>query len=127
MDDFLYLPQLVRAHPDLFKLELTFLSEHQTESSLIQPLLQASSHSVTGSSYSLQIPSIFVLILAMQFQIWLTSGHGEYQVLSEWYRKGKLRVQLKAGASYIDYVTKEELTTILDWLSLVESTRKSCS
>jgi hypothetical protein len=122
-------PYLAHAHPEQFQLQLTFLNDLNALSSESSqpPILRLSPGSLLDETmhHSVILPSFFVLVMAIQFQIWLTSGHGEYQVLSEWHSRAKSRVQLKAGVSYIDYVSREELAAMTAWIQHVETFARS--
>jgi hypothetical protein len=108
MEYFFNFPYYVRKHPELFELELKFLDPLITASQTAAQITSLEER----KSYSVQLPSVFILIVAIQYQIWLTSKFGEYQILSEVHDKNKLKVRLKAGESYVTYLLREEIETM---------------
>ncbi|MBF1999438.1 MAG: hypothetical protein IGS38_01805 [Synechococcales cyanobacterium M58_A2018_015] len=99
-------------HPEQFQLELKYLGNcaaAESNGSVAQPILS-----------SITMPPIFVLLLAIQLQIWVTTAHGETQILTERYKHNKLKIQLKAGISHIAYVTDEKIEQIKLWIARIQ-------
>jgi hypothetical protein len=123
--DFYNLPHLVYQNSDQFCLDLRF---RDCSSDRTSNLLLASPYS-QSNAISVEIPTVFTQIITTTLLIWLTTGHGEYQVLSERVKHNKLRVNLKAGSSYIHYVELDKLKELEQWceqvLTVIRSQRQS--
>lgn len=101
-------------HPEQFQLDLKYLGNGATaesNGSVAQPILS-----------SIAMPPIFVLLLAIQLQIWITTAYGETQILTERYKHNRLKIQLKAGSSHIAYVTDEQIEQFKLWIASIENT-----
>jgi NAD-dependent dihydropyrimidine dehydrogenase PreA subunit len=117
---YVYYPELVWGYPERFKLDLHYnpCSDERSPTAT-QSDLHFRVPIREPSSYSIQLPSVFALLVAVQFQVWLTRGYGKYVVENERAKNGKQKICLNTCPSYIYYLNPEELRPMQQWCELV--------
>jgi len=113
--DFYNLPHLLSQNSDQFCFDLRF---RDCSSDRTPNLLLASPYA-QSNDISVEIPSVFTQIITTTLLIWIKTGYGECQVLSERAKHNKLRVNIKAGSSYIHYIELDELKELEQWCEQV--------
>ena len=122
MTQFFNYPEFVKAHPNRFKVELSYTAVSPERAPPINSQFanaQLDKHGKRTSAYVVQLPSVFSQIAAIQFQIWTTSQFGGFSVQNELGKGRRHKIQLQAGTSYIHYLNPEELEAIKHWCKLV--------
>jgi hypothetical protein len=119
---FVSYPELFRAYPGHFKMELSYipaLGEAMPPILQRSNLVQSGASSTQQNSYAIQLPSVFTHIVAVQFEIWFSSGFGDYSIQNEWVTSTKHRICLKACPSHVYHLTAQELDPIKRWCEQV--------
>ncbi|MBF2047152.1 hypothetical protein HJG54_32860 [Leptolyngbya sp. NK1-12] len=111
MEHFVDLSHLIQTHPERIRLELTY--QHPATSS-------GAEASSSPMELSVKIPPDLSLVLGMQLDICLTSGFGEFQIVTDRSQKHKVRLLMKAGRSYNVYIPDQDLAPIVRWLQQVQ-------
>ena len=108
MIQFINYPELFKAHPQRFKVELAYTPDLDEQSPITH---------VRGGDVRLRIelPPVFTHVVAVQLQVLLTSGFGECSIQHEKVQNSKHKICVGNCPSYIYYVNAEELQLIKYW------------